>query len=74
MFTAGIVIETLPGKAREVDDRLAVVPEVRIHTSEDQRLTGVCSVPAGETLATFLERITRSTEGIVRIQTTFVRE
>jgi nitrate reductase NapAB chaperone NapD len=74
VLTAGIVIETLPGKATEIEHQLAVVPEVRIHTREADRLTGVCSVPPGETLSMFLDRLKRSTEGIVRIQTTFVRE
>jgi len=74
VLTAGIVIETLPGKAAEVEHQLAVVPEVRIHTRDGERLTGVCSVPPGETLRTFLDRLTQSTAGIARIHTTFVRE
>lgn len=75
MLTAGIVVVTHPGKASEVEHQLAVVPEIRIHgRAADDRLTGVCTVPPGETLTAFLERIAADIPAIVLIQPTFVSE
>ena len=74
MLTAGIIVETLDGKAAEVEHHLAVVPEVRILGRAGMCLTGVCTVPEGETLPNMLDRITAQHPSILSIQTTFVRE
>jgi hypothetical protein len=74
MLTAGIIIETVVGKAVEVEHQLAVVPEVRILGREATHLTAVCTVPDGQTLSAILDRIAAEHDGIVAIQTTFVRE
>ena len=74
MLTAGIVIQTLPGRAGEVEHELAVIPEMRIQSRADDRVTGVCTIPSGRTLTAFLDRVRAQTPGIASIETTFVSE
>lgn len=74
MLTVGVVIETLPDCAGEVAHQLAVTPELRIHQTNGSHLIGVCSVPAGETLTAFLERIAVEHPRILSIRPTFVSE
>lgn len=75
MLTAGIVIETQPGCAREVEHQLAVVPELRVRAEPcGGRLRGLCAVPEQETIDAFFQRIVDGHRSIVSIVPTFVMQ
>ncbi len=74
MLTAGIVIQTFPGRAGEVEHQLAVIPEMRVQSRAENRVTGVCTIASGRALASFLDRVRAQSPGIASIETTFVSE
>lgn len=73
MLTAGILIETLPGRALEVEDQLSLMPEMRVRSEPGgSHLRGLCAVPESESLDAFFSRIAEAYPAIVSIAPTFV--
>jgi hypothetical protein len=67
MTVAGLVIETLPGRADAVSARLSSVPRLAIHGQRGNRLAATWSAPDGQTLQQLAEELMNSDDEIVGI-------
>ncbi len=75
MIVAGVVIETLPGRAAEVAVRIAASEGLRIAGGDgDRHLAAVLSAGEGRTLESWAEELLRSDEDVVGVFPTFVGE
>lgn len=75
MVIAGVVIETLPGRAPEVALRLASLDGVRVKGGDgDRRLAVVVSAPNGGELERWAEGLVRDDEAVLGVFPTYVGE
>lgn len=73
MVVAGLVIETLPTKARGVAERLGRWPGLEIHGDDgDHRLAAVWTGESGEDLERASEEIIATDDDVLGIFPTFV--
>ena len=73
MIVAGVVIETLPGKAPGLVPRLARMEGLRIHGGDgDRRLAAVWTASDAHTLERFAEALVASVPDVVGVFPTFV--
>jgi hypothetical protein len=73
VIVAGVVIETLPGRAAEVAVRLAGAEGLRIAGGDgDSHLAAVLSAGEGRSLESWAEELLRSDEDVVGVFPTFV--
>lgn len=73
MIVAGVVIETLPGKAPGLVPRLARMEGLRIHGGDgDRRLAAVWTASDAQTLERLAEALVASVPDVVGVFPTFV--
>lgn len=72
-LVAGVVIETIPHRARRVENLLGRVDGLRIVGGDgDRRLAGVLTAANGEVLVEVAEELVRNHEDILGIFPTFI--
>ncbi len=75
MLIAGVVIETLPGRAPEVALRLASRGGVQVKGGDgDRRLAVVVSAASGAELERWAEELVRDDEAVLGVFPTYVGE
>lgn len=69
---AGVVVETLPGRAGAVAGRIGAIPSVAVHGDDgDRRIAVVFTAEDGETLETLGEGLVALDDEIVGVFPTF---
>jgi hypothetical protein len=72
-LVAGVVIETVPHRAPDVEHLLTGVEGLRIVGGDgDRRLAGVLTAPTSDRLAAIVEKLVQTREDILGIFPTFV--
>ena len=75
MIVAGVVIETQPGRAAAVADRLGAVPGLALHGDDgDHRLAAVWCAATGKALEGLAEALVAGDEEILGVFPTFAGE
>jgi nitrate reductase NapAB chaperone NapD len=72
MTVAGLVIQTLPGRAEAVSARLASIPGLALHGRNGDRIAGTWSAADSQGLQRLAEELMDSDEDIVGIYPTLV--
>jgi len=73
MIVAGVVIETIPGRASGVADRLGARDDLEIvELDGDRRIAGVWSAPSGDELEKTIEACVKKEEEVLGVFPTFV--
>jgi len=75
MIVAGVVIETVPGRAAEVAARLAAAARVRLEGGDGaRRLAAVVRAEDGDQLESWAQDLVRADEAVLGVFPTFVGE
>ncbi len=73
MVIAAVVIETVPGSASRVAERLSRIPDLELQgEADDRRLAAVWTAPTGEALEAAAAALVEADDEVLGVHPTFV--